>query len=295
MTFGPALSLGVSSLGEVVDVKVAADVDPAALLDGALRTARSRACASSGARVSAADDPGVSSKVVDTARYAVGIPRSALATIGGDDGVVLGESPAAWRAPELVVVRRIDGIGKRVDVREFLRAHRDRAPKRERSRARASSGDLVTLAVEVDVRGSGGVKIAEVVEALFGAELPHRACASRSASVGPTALCARRWSSRRCASRAAARTRRARTTLPCSSRSRDPLGDSRHRAGLAALGRRRAPRRCAVRAEQVERAAHLRVLARADVATVRRPRGAPDAVLGVREDRAIADVGTAPH
>jgi hypothetical protein len=37
-------------------------------------------------------------------------------------------------------------------------------------------GDLVPLSVEVEVRGSGGVKISEVVEVLAGdAELPHRA------------------------------------------------------------------------------------------------------------------------
>ena len=36
-------------------------------------------------------------------------------------------------------------------------------------------GDLVALLVDVEIRGSGSVKIAEVVEALAGAELPHRA------------------------------------------------------------------------------------------------------------------------
>ena len=36
-------------------------------------------------------------------------------------------------------------------------------------------GDLVPLLVDVEIRGSGSVKIAEVVEALAGGELPHRA------------------------------------------------------------------------------------------------------------------------
>jgi hypothetical protein len=73
-------------------------------------------------------------------------------------------------------MRRIDGIGKRVEVREFLRELKV-SPESEAWLARAGiAGDLVELTAEVEVRGSGGVKIAEVVEAAFGdAELPHRA------------------------------------------------------------------------------------------------------------------------
>jgi hypothetical protein len=60
-------------------------------------------------------------------------------------------------------------------VRDFLRGI-DVAPDASLLERAGIGGDLVTLAVEVDVRGSGGVKIAEVVEALFGdAEIPHRA------------------------------------------------------------------------------------------------------------------------
>jgi len=74
-------------------------------------------------------------------------------------------------------VRRIDGIGKRVDVRSFLRRLALGEGEAAAAMARAGIvGDLVVLTVDVEVRGNGGVKIAEVVEVLAGdAELPHRA------------------------------------------------------------------------------------------------------------------------
>ena len=43
------------------------------------------------------------------------------------------------------------------------------------SPGRGLVGDLVTMLVNVEIRGSGAVKIAEVVEALAGEDLPHRA------------------------------------------------------------------------------------------------------------------------
>jgi radical SAM family uncharacterized protein/radical SAM-linked protein len=171
MTFGPALSLGVASLGEVVDMKIAANVDPAALLDG-LSAGAHRGLRFVGGVALGADDPGIS-RVVDVARYTVGVPRSALVSRGGD-GWLRDRIERALAAPELPVVRRIEGIGKRVDVRDFLRTIAI-AESGATSLARAGIvGDLVSLAVEVDVRGSGGVKISEVIEAVFDAELPTR-------------------------------------------------------------------------------------------------------------------------
>jgi radical SAM family uncharacterized protein/radical SAM-linked protein len=171
MTFGPALSLGVSSLGEAVDLKIAADFDAAALLDELTAGAQPGLRFVGGARLGP-EDPGVN-RVIDTARYAVGIPRSAVAA--GDAGAWIAERIAiALAAPELVVIRRIDGVGKKVNVREFLRSIGPSAAAAEALARAGVVGDLLPLAVEVDVRGSGGVKIAEVVEAVFDPELPHR-------------------------------------------------------------------------------------------------------------------------
>jgi hypothetical protein len=119
------------------------------------------------------EDPGIN-RVVDTASYAVGIPRLALPSADGE-GWLTERIATALEAKELPVVRRIDGIGKRVDVRDFLRAIAPADAARVSLGRAGLVGDLVGLSVEVDVRGSGGVKIAEVTEAVFGADLPARA------------------------------------------------------------------------------------------------------------------------
>ncbi len=174
MTFGPALSVGVSSLAEAVDVKIAGAIDPASLLDALSEGAQPGLVFVGGIPLEGGD--AAISRVVDTARYVVGIPRDAAAP-SGDAEWIDRSIAAALAAPELLVVRRIDGIGKRVDVRSFLRRIARATADESTALAGAGiAGDLVTLAVEVDVRGSGGVKIAEVVEAAFGdAELPFRA------------------------------------------------------------------------------------------------------------------------
>jgi radical SAM family uncharacterized protein/radical SAM-linked protein len=172
LTFGPALSLGVASLCEVVDVKIVADVDAAALLESLSAGAQPGLRFVGGVRLGAGD--AAVTRLVNVARYAVGIPRTAIDALGGD--ARLRERVArALAASELPAVRRIDGIGKKINVREFLRSI-DVAPDASLLDRAGIGGDLVTLAVEVEVRGSGGVKIAEVVEVVFGdAEVPHRA------------------------------------------------------------------------------------------------------------------------
>jgi radical SAM family uncharacterized protein/radical SAM-linked protein len=171
MTFGPALSLGVSSLCEVVDMKIAADLDAPALLEALSAGAQPGLRFVGGASLGPMD-PGAT-RVIDTASYVVGLPRAAL----GARGEAWLEERIAWALAQeqLTVVRRIDGIGKRVNVREFVR--KLTIPGDAQALARAGmAGDLVAMDVEVDVRGSGGVKIAEVVEAVCGdAEMPHRA------------------------------------------------------------------------------------------------------------------------
>jgi radical SAM-linked protein len=173
MMFGPALSLGVASLAEVVDMKIIADLDPMAVLDALSAGAQSGLRFVGGVRLGAED--AAISRVVDVARYVVGIPRSVIAPRGGD-AWVRERIEQALAAGELPVVRRIDGIGKRVDVRDFLKVMAVAGEADARALAAAGVvGDLLPIVVEVDVRGSGGVKIAEVVEAVFGdAEFPNR-------------------------------------------------------------------------------------------------------------------------
>ncbi len=169
MTFGPALSLGVASLAEFVDVKLTCDIDPAAYLE-ALTAGSAEGIRFFGAARLGDQDANVS-RVIDSARYAVGVPRTVLAEHGG----------VAWldaqiarvlEASELKILRRIDGIGKWVDVRAFLRGMDQDAGD---ALAQAGIvGDLVSFYVDVEIRGSGAVKISEVVDVLA-PELPHRA------------------------------------------------------------------------------------------------------------------------
>ncbi|HEY4012245.1 MAG TPA: TIGR03960 family B12-binding radical SAM protein [Polyangiaceae bacterium] len=177
MTFGPALSLGVASLCEVIDVKIAGEIDAPGLLDALSAGAQPGLRFVGGAHLGQGD-PAVN-RVIDMARYVVGIPRVAVAEQGGV-GWAHERIRAALEARELPIVRRIDGIGKRVDARAFLRTLRvvaDPGDPSATALARAGIvGDLLTVEVDVDVTGSGGVKIAEVVETVFGsADVPHRA------------------------------------------------------------------------------------------------------------------------
>ena len=176
MTFGPALSLGVSSLCEIVDVKISADIDPAEYVDALTEGSQDGLRFLGGVRLGL-NDASVP-RIVDAARYIVAIPRSVLAEHGGE--AWLEERIAFVRAAEtLPVVRRIDGIGKKVDVREFLRRIDVGGDEARDAITRAGLvGDFVALEVDLEIRGSGAVKITEVVEVLAGAEdhaLSHRA------------------------------------------------------------------------------------------------------------------------
>jgi radical SAM-linked protein len=184
MTFGPALSLGVASLCEAVDVKIAADIDPASMLEELTAGAQGGFRFVGGVRLGLQD--AAVSKLIERARYAVGIPRTVVDARGGLAWVEE-RIATALASAELVVTRRIDGIGKRVDVRDYLRELRvDDVGARQHLARAGVVGDLVALAAEVEVRGSGGVKIAEVIEATFGdAELPHRSVRTSLGSAGP--------------------------------------------------------------------------------------------------------------
>jgi radical SAM-linked protein len=173
MTFSPALSLGVASLSEVLDVKLTVDVD-AAELAHALNKASPEGLEWRGGVLLGPEDRGVS-KVIDTARYAVGIPRRALDAIGGE-ARLREEVARVLASNDVKVIRRFErGLAKSVDVKRFLRALSPLDPRAARFLEDARVlGDLVPLLVDTQISGEGSVKIAEVLEALFG-ELPFHA------------------------------------------------------------------------------------------------------------------------
>lgn len=167
MTFSPALSLGVASLAEILDVKLTVDVDPMALAAELTRNSPEGLVWKTGALLGPADR-GVS-KAIDGARYAVGIPRRALDAIGGE-ARLLAEVERVLAAPEVRLVRRFErGLAKAVDAKRFLEGLSPLDPRAaaflDEGRV---AGDLVPLLVDVSITGEGGVKISEVMEALFG-------------------------------------------------------------------------------------------------------------------------------
>jgi radical SAM family uncharacterized protein/radical SAM-linked protein len=167
MTFSLALSLGVASLAEVVDVKLTVDVDPQELAAELTKVSPEGLIWKGGVSLGPTDQ-GIS-KAIDGARYAVGIPRRALDAVGGE-ARLRAEVERVREAPEIRLVRRFErGLAKAFDARRFLRTLSPLDPRAAAFLEEARvGGDLVPLLVDVDVKGEGGVKIAEVMEALFG-------------------------------------------------------------------------------------------------------------------------------
>jgi radical SAM-linked protein len=174
MVFGPALSLGLLSLAEYVDLKVEAR----APIDLASLPEQLSAASVDGLRFVAAtalgnDDPKLS-RVIDEAVYVAGLPAAALELIGALDAAALAQRLQDGARGDLVVRRDIDGIGKRIDVGRFLLGVRvgEGADALQRAGLR---GELVPVELRVAIRGDGTAKPTEVLEALLGrADVPAR-------------------------------------------------------------------------------------------------------------------------
>ena len=173
LSFGPALSLGVASLDEYVDVKLIDAPGTAELVE------RLGHVTSGGLRFLSAvplepGDPAVAS-VVTGARYVVALARNVVAAYGGE-AAVGARIEALLAQPEAWVRRDISGVGKRVDVRKYLRALRlggDEA--RSALEAGGIVGSLVPLELELAITPTGSAKVSEAVEVLFGEAVPHLA------------------------------------------------------------------------------------------------------------------------
>jgi radical SAM family uncharacterized protein/radical SAM-linked protein len=173
MSFGPALSLGVASLDEYIDVKLL-DAPPAEELVERLAAHSSAGLRFLGARKLEQQDKGVSA-VITGARYLIALPESVVRERGGLPFVDAAIADFLAK-PELIVRRSIDGLGKKVDVRRFVRSLRVGGDEERAALVRAGLvGDLLPLEVMVDLGPSGSTKAAEVTEALFGPGFPHKA------------------------------------------------------------------------------------------------------------------------
>ncbi|HEX4336370.1 MAG TPA: TIGR03960 family B12-binding radical SAM protein [Polyangiaceae bacterium] len=174
MTFSPALSLGVATLGEYLDVRLSGAPEPSELVERLNRVAADGLRFSSAARLGLLD-PRVTA-IIDGAEYAIALARPALAAIGGEAG--LAERIAQFHAAESIKVRRsIEGIGKIIDVKAFV-TRLDVGDDATRASLLEAGivGSMVPVSVATRVLPTGSTKVSEVVEALTGdAHFPFKA------------------------------------------------------------------------------------------------------------------------
>jgi radical SAM-linked protein len=172
ISFGPALSLGVASFDEYVDVQLLGVQGETELLTALNRAAspglRFTACRPLGAR-----EPNVNT-LITGARYWIGVPRRDVARWGGE-ALLRQKIEEFLASSKVVVVRRVKGIARNVDVRE--RVLELRCLERDVVSERVGlMGDFIALEVTVSITPQGAIKVSEVVEALFGSDaFPFRA------------------------------------------------------------------------------------------------------------------------
>lgn len=174
MSFGPALALGIASVGEYIDVKLIDPPEPEELVQR-LNQVAARGVRFVGAAHLGEQDPGLS-KIVDEARYVFGIASDVLRT--GEES----EPPEKALArllddfetrEEVTVERDVKGIKRKIDVKQGISDLRlGGSSERELLDRAGIVGSLVTFAVSVPMSAAGAVRPREIVEALGGKELP---------------------------------------------------------------------------------------------------------------------------
>ncbi len=166
MTFAPALSLGIASLAEYVDVKLLAGTDVTGLAER-LAGVSVDGLRFTGAHTLGPNDAGLS-KVIDEADWVAAFARGVLPSLPEVEARI-----AARREGALIVRRTIEGIGKDVDVGKYLVSITPGGGAELLARA-GIVGDLVPLAFTTRITGQGTTKATEVIEALLGKDLPAR-------------------------------------------------------------------------------------------------------------------------
>ena len=175
MVFGPALSLGIASLSEYVDVKIDGDV-PFDLTDLA---GRLNAVSELGLvfldAIALGDGDRRVTRVIDEAVYVAGLPDTVLQERGLGSLEALRARVAERRAAgALTVVRTIEGIGKKVDVGRYLTSAEVGAGEAVLEQA-GIGGRLVPIRLSMRIEGGGAARPSEAIEAILGErDLPMR-------------------------------------------------------------------------------------------------------------------------
>jgi radical SAM-linked protein len=173
MSFGPALSLGVASLDEYLDVALIDAPPPEELLE------RLNQASSGGLRFKGVQPLTSSDRVITTivsgARYVIALAESALAELGGVPELQR-RIDEFMAKTECTIRRDVEGLGKMVNVRLFVQ---EMALGSEQSRDLLEQagliGRMIPVEVTIEIGQRGSAKVSEVIEALFGnKDFPHR-------------------------------------------------------------------------------------------------------------------------
>lgn len=174
MSFGPALALGVASLDEHIDIKLIDPPAPSELV-ARLNQAASLGLHFTGAAELGPQDPGLA-KIIDEARFLFAFSIQALE----------GESPSSdaleflrsrvedfHARPEVVVERDVKGIKRRIDVKAGLSQLALAEPETKAWLQDAGVvGATACLVAHLPLAQSGAVRPREIVEAVFGSDVP---------------------------------------------------------------------------------------------------------------------------
>jgi hypothetical protein len=174
MVFGPALSLGVASLAEYVDVKLCAregtrwDELPARLNEATLDGLEFF-----GARLLSSHDAKLS-HAIEEAQYVAALPHASLAACGLADAQALDKLVRERAQGELRTRRTVEGVGKWVDVHRYLVNAEVGAGAEALERA-GLVGDLLPIRIQLRFTDAGTAKVSEALDTLLGTtDVPAR-------------------------------------------------------------------------------------------------------------------------
>jgi radical SAM-linked protein len=180
MSFGPALSLGVLSLDEFADIRLARDLGPeeVAHLVAAMTASSPAGLVFSGGVKLVRDDPGIT-RMIAGARYLLAFARGAVQNGKPAEEMLAARCLEVMAATTLPYRREIEGLGKVLDVRSYLQKAEVAGPEAMALLGQAGLvGDMVAVDVEVVILPTGAVKAAELAAVIAGDGLtapPHRA------------------------------------------------------------------------------------------------------------------------
>jgi radical SAM-linked protein len=173
MMFTPALALGIATLDDFVDVKLAVDVDPERLPD-LLNPGAPEGLRFTSALRLGLTDPAIS-KVIDVTSYVMVVPWAWLQSRGLSDDEAVRAHIAERQAGPMFVLRSAGGLAKRVDVGAYLLGWSvGDARARAKIDAVGYAGSLCAIAYDSKVTDAGAVRPVEVASALLGEDAPVR-------------------------------------------------------------------------------------------------------------------------